>query len=84
MLKWDIWSFGCIALEILLYSSPVFLATSTQKQLSMVKHVDQLLELRDFEDSVKYILNNSLTSDMASRTISTSAPVLLSTNNLNA
>jgi len=36
MLKWDIWSFGCICMEILAYSSPLFLSTSLTKQQRII------------------------------------------------
>jgi len=35
-MKWDIWSFGCIATEVLLYNSPIFLSTSINSQIKMI------------------------------------------------
>lgn len=74
MLKWDIWSFGCICLELLAYSSPVFLTTSLSRQLKQVKSMELDCGAFQCPDSVKNILANSLGLDMAYRTISTSAP----------
>lgn len=36
MIKADIWAFGCIILDILLYCTPVFYAVNQDNQLNLI------------------------------------------------
>ena len=71
MHKWDVWSFGCISLELMLFSSPAFLATSLPKQLKQIADFNINNEIISLEESIKNIFINSLSKDPSIRTIST-------------
>lgn len=61
MMRWDYWSFGCIATEVLLYQSPLFLDTSLQKQIKRIKQFAFADELSLLDEPMKNAIMNSLT-----------------------
>jgi uncharacterized protein YidB (DUF937 family) len=71
MLKWDIWAFGCIALELVAYASPAFMSTSISGQLEAIGQAGWREEVQSMADAVKNVVVNSLSVEMERRTIST-------------
>lgn len=63
MMRWDYWSFGCIAAEVLLYQSPIFLDTSLQKQTRRIKHFAFSDEISHLDEPMKNAIINSLSKE---------------------